>query len=66
MKTIPTEARQELGAAQFVLGPDYVDWAWRERMKASPPVPKASISWPFKRFDADANVIEIKSRKKAK
>lgn len=56
-----TDSRDELTNAQFMLGEDYVDWVWRERGRAAPVVPRASISWPFKRAD---NVVAISSRKK--
>lgn len=48
---IPTESREELSNAQFLLGPKkYLDFIWRERVKASsgPLRPKArSHSWPI-------------------
>ena len=58
-----TDARDELSTAQFMLGADYVDWVWKERAKSAPSVPRASISWPFRRAD---NVVAITSRKKNK
>lgn len=66
MQNVPTEARETLGAAQFILGPDaYTAWAWAERAKASTAPPKPSKAWPFKRFEDQSNVVEI-SRKKVK
>lgn len=65
MRMIPTQAREELGAAQFVLGPEsYPDWVWKEREKSSTPPPKSSGAWPFRRWEMDANVVEMKPRKK--
>lgn len=66
MKIIPTDARQELGAAQFILGDGYTNWVWTERLKASGLVPKASIGWPISRAsDLDSNVTQIKRKAKA-
>lgn len=54
--------RDELIAAQFMLGPDeYVNHIWRERMKANTTVEHASLNWPFKRAD---NVVQISSKRK--
>lgn len=63
MKIVPTDAREELGAAAFVLKEGYSDWVWTQRVKGSTPAPKASKSWPFKRLE-DENVIPLKRRAK--
>lgn len=64
MRIIPTEARSELSNAQFILGPEYIDWLWRERAKASTPAPKPSKAWPFKRFEDAGNVVEMPRKAK--
>jgi len=74
---IPTESREELSNAQFLLGAKkYLDFIWRERVKASsgPLRPKArSHSWPTtcrteKGFvlggEAKSNVTPIRKRGK--
>lgn len=58
------ENRDELTAAQFMLGPEaYVEWAWNERVKANPVRDRPSPAWPFR---PAAQVIELSSRKKNK
>ncbi len=63
MRIIPTCAREELGAAQFVLGEFYADWVWKERARMSIAPPSSSKAWPFRKAD---NVVAINSRKKQK
>lgn len=63
MAMIPTDAREELGAAAFVLKEGYADWVWAQRVKASTPAPKSSKSWPFVRCENE-NIIPMKRRKK--
>jgi len=53
--------RDELIAAQFMLGPDYVDYIWRERIKANPVKERPSQAWPYRRA---AEVIELASKRK--
>ena len=63
MKHIPVEAREELGAAQFILKADYTDWIWQQRDRLSIPPPASSKAWPFRR---NAEIINLASRKKHK
>lgn len=46
-----------------MLGPMYVDWIWQERVKAAPPVP-SKMRAPVFKWQADAKIVDIKSRKK--
>lgn len=56
------ENRDELTAAQFMLGPEaYVEWAWNERVKANPVMPRPSQAWPYR---PAAEVISLAARKK--
>jgi len=67
MRNIPTESREELGAAQFILKEGYSDFIWALRSKDKPEVPKASISWPFIRAtDRPTNVVKLPKRKSEK
>ncbi len=73
---IPTDAREELGAMAFILGPDkFVDEIWRLR-RAGRRIPKPrSLSWPKTcrtatgyvlanpPAPAESNVTPIKRRK---
>ncbi len=61
IRTIPTEAREQLSNAQFMLGDEYCDWVWKERVKASAPVPKSSKAWPFNR--QESNVLPLRKKK---
>ncbi len=64
MRNIPTDAREELGAAQFILKSGYVDFIWVSRSQGKPEVHKASISWPFRRSDGEiSNVVKLPKRK---
>ncbi len=62
--TLPIQgsARDDLAAAQFMLGSDYIDWAWRERMKANPVRTISLGAWPYRRLE-HTNVVKIKGRK---
>lgn len=54
-----TSNRDDLIAAQFMLGPMYCDFIWQERVKAMPPVP-SKMRVPFKwRRD---NVVPMRKR----
>ncbi len=56
------ENRDELTAAQFMLGPEaYVEWAWNERMKANPVNVRPSMAWPYRPV---AEVIQLSSKRK--
>ena len=56
------ENRDELTAAQFMLGPEaYCEWIWAERMKASPVKARPSQAWPYKPV---AEVIQLSSKRK--
>lgn len=56
---LPTEAREELSSAQFILKDKYIDWAWDQRVKENPPSRKRSRGkWPFVRNED--NVIPLK------
>lgn len=56
------ENRDEMVAAQFMLGPEaFVEWAWNERIKANPVMPRPSQAWPYR---PAADVIELSSKRK--
>lgn len=50
----------DLKAAQFIMGPMYVDWVWAERIKASKPVPHSKMRVAFKW--QVSNVIPMKRK----
>ncbi len=64
MRIIPTCAREELSAAQFILGEAYCDWMWQERSRASIAPPQASKAWPYKSAKDAENVVQMPKRKR--
>lgn len=66
---LSSEAREELQAAQFVLGPKYVDWVWQQRQIASKPQRRSHMEgWPLTVYCAKpkpkSNVTPISAAKK--
>lgn len=50
----------DLKAAQFIMGPMYIDWVWAERIKASRPVPQSKMRVLFRW--QNTNVIPMKRK----